>query len=71
MLVLSMHDEDLYADRALGAGANGYVMKRAPIERFFDAIDKVLAGGIYASDQAWPGAPPRASPRRRRTGLSA
>lgn len=48
-LVLSMHDEDDYAERALRAGARGYVMKEDADEVIVDAIRKVLAGEVYAS----------------------
>ena len=50
-LVLSMHDEALYAERALRAGARGYVMKQEKIERLLLAINRVLTGAIYVSDQ--------------------
>ena len=50
-LVLSMHDEALYAERALRAGARGYVMKQEKIDRLLLAIDRVLSGAIYVSDQ--------------------
>ena len=50
MLVLSTHDESLYAERALRAGAKGYVMKQEPMERVMTAIREVLRGGIYLSD---------------------
>ena len=50
-LVLSMHDEALYAERALRAGARGYVMKQEKIDRLLLAINRVLAGSIYVSDQ--------------------
>lgn len=50
-LVLSMHDEALYAERALRAGARGYVMKQEKIERLLLAISRVLAGSIYVSDK--------------------
>src|SRR5262245_28563772 len=50
ILVLSMHDEALYAERALRAGAQGYVMKSAPQETVMAAIRKVLAGVVYLSD---------------------
>ena len=50
-LVLSMHDEALYAERALRAGARGYVMKQEKIDRLLLAISRVLAGAIYVSDQ--------------------
>ena len=50
-LVLSMHDEALYAERALRAGARGYVMKQEKLDRLLLAIGRVLAGAIYVSDQ--------------------
>ena len=50
-LVLSMHDEALYAERALRAGARGYVMKQEKIDRLLLAINRVLSGAIYVSDQ--------------------
>jgi len=49
ILVLSMHDETLYAMRALKAGANGFVMKRAGVAVFLDAIRRVLEGKVYVS----------------------
>ncbi len=48
-LILSMHDEQLYAERALRAGARGYVMKHAPAETVLKAIRTILAGDIYIS----------------------
>jgi len=50
VLVLSMHDETLYAERALRAGAVGYVMKRAATGSIIDAIRLVLQGRIYLSE---------------------
>ncbi len=50
ILVLSMHDENLYAERALRAGAMGYVMKQAPSRTILDAMHKVLAGERYVSE---------------------
>ena len=50
ILVLSMHDESLYAERALRAGANGYIMKEEPAEQLVRAIRHVLSGKIYVSD---------------------
>jgi len=50
-LVLSMHDETLYAERALRAGARGYVMKQEPPETVISSIRKVLAGEIYVSEK--------------------
>lgn len=49
-IVLSMHDESLYAERALRAGARGYVMKEAAAENLINAIQRVLGGGIYVSE---------------------
>jgi DNA-binding NarL/FixJ family response regulator len=48
-LVLSMHDESLYAEHALKAGASGYVMKQAAANTLIHAIEKVLDGEIYVS----------------------
>jgi DNA-binding NarL/FixJ family response regulator len=50
ILTLSMHDESLYAERALRAGARGYIMKHEATERVITAIRRVLAGEIYVSD---------------------
>ena len=49
MLTLSTHDETLYAERALRAGAKGYVMKQEPIANVMQAIRKILDGEIYLS----------------------
>src|SRR5438552_8854205 len=50
LIVLSMHDEALYAERALRAGARGYVMKRETTKSMLTAIRRVLQGDIYVSD---------------------
>ena len=50
ILVLSMHDETIYAERMLAAGANGYIMKQAASEQFLVAVRRVLEGGIYVSE---------------------
>jgi DNA-binding NarL/FixJ family response regulator len=50
VLVVSMHDELLYAERALRAGASGYVMKHEATELIVRAIRAVAAGGIYVSE---------------------
>lgn len=50
ILVLTMHDEDVYAERALAAGATGYLVKRSHIEQLYQAIDRVLMRRVYASD---------------------
>jgi DNA-binding NarL/FixJ family response regulator len=51
ILVLSMHDEALYATRVLRAGGNGYIMKQEDPEDIIDAIRDVLAGHIYVSER--------------------
>jgi DNA-binding NarL/FixJ family response regulator len=51
ILVLSMHDESLYAERALRAGARGYVMKQVATEYVMAAIRHVLRGGVYLSER--------------------
>ena len=50
ILVLSMHDELIYAERILSAGANGYIMKQAASELFLVSLRRVLDGGIYVSE---------------------
>jgi len=50
ILVLSMHDETIYAERMLSAGANGYIMKQAASEQFLISLRRVLDGGIYVSE---------------------
>jgi DNA-binding NarL/FixJ family response regulator len=50
VIVLSMHDERLYAERALRAGARGYIMKRETAKKIIMAIRQVLAGKIYMSE---------------------
>jgi DNA-binding NarL/FixJ family response regulator len=51
MIVLSMHDEALYAERALRAGARGYIMKREATKKILQAIRAVLAGKVYISEK--------------------
>jgi DNA-binding NarL/FixJ family response regulator len=51
ILVLSMHDESLYAQRALRAGAGGYITKHQSSEEVVLAIRKVLAGEVYLTDK--------------------
>jgi len=51
VLALSMHDESVYAERALVAGAKGYVMKAEATENVVKAIRTVLDGGVYLSDK--------------------
>lgn len=49
LLALSLHDESVFAERALQAGANGYLMKQAATSQLLLAIRTVLAGEIYLS----------------------
>ena len=49
IVVLSMHDERLYAERALKAGALGYVMKQAPVDQVIEAVRQALSGQRYLS----------------------
>ena len=49
VLVLSMHDETLFAERVLRAGARGYIMKQAAIDGLVGAIRQVASGNIYVS----------------------
>lgn len=51
IIVLSMHDEALYAERALKAGARGYLMKDADRDTILCAIRRVLAGGFFVSEK--------------------
>lgn len=50
VLVMSMHDELIYAERVLRAGGRGYVAKEAPAEVLLHAIRKVLEGGVFVSE---------------------
>jgi DNA-binding NarL/FixJ family response regulator len=51
LIVVSMHEEALYAERALRAGAKGYVMKRETSKNVLTAIRRVLAGDVYVSER--------------------
>lgn len=51
MLVSSMHDESLFAERALRAGAAGYISKQESPEKIIDAMRRVLEGEIYLSSR--------------------
>jgi DNA-binding NarL/FixJ family response regulator len=51
VLILSMHDESIYAERALRAGANGYIMKQEATEKVLVAIRRILNGEIYVSER--------------------
>ena len=49
ILVYSAFEETIFAERALRAGADGYVMKKAPKEELLEAIREILGGNIYVS----------------------
>ena len=49
VLILSMHDESIYAERALRAGANGYIMKQEATQNVLVAVRRILSGEIYVS----------------------
>lgn len=51
MLVASMHDESLYAERVLAAGARGYINKQEAQEKIIPAIRQVLGGKVYLSER--------------------
>ena len=51
VLVVSMHDETLYAERSLRAGARGYIMKQEALDKVLVAIRKVLEGEIFVSER--------------------
>ena len=51
VLILSMHDESIYAERALRAGAQGYIMKQEATEKVLVALRRILCGEIYVSER--------------------
>ncbi len=51
VLIMSMHDESLYAERALRAGAKGYVMKQEASDNILIAIRRILEGELYLSEK--------------------
>lgn len=51
VLILSMHDESIYAERSMRAGANGYIMKQEATEKVLVAIRRILQGEVYLSDR--------------------
>jgi DNA-binding NarL/FixJ family response regulator len=51
VLILSMHAESTYAERALRAGANGYIMKQEATDKVLVAVRRILSGEIYVSDE--------------------
>ncbi|MBN1698295.1 MAG: response regulator transcription factor [Spirochaetales bacterium] len=50
ILVVSMHDETLYGERAIDTGADGYIMKEETSHKVLKAIRQILSGNIYVSD---------------------
>lgn len=63
LLVVSMHDEALYADRVLRLGGDGYIMKQEDPEEIIDAIRDILSGHIYVSEAVMASLP-KAAPKR-------
>ncbi len=51
ILALSMHDESIYAERCLKAGARGYIMKQEPPEKVAAALKEIINGGIFISEK--------------------
>ena len=70
VVVLSMHDETLYAERALRAGARGYVMKHETSKSVLASIRRVIAGDIYVSERIVNRMALRLTAARRRAGSS-
>jgi DNA-binding NarL/FixJ family response regulator len=52
VLVVSMHDESLYAERVIRAGAKGYITKQEATRNILLAVRKVLSGGVYLNEKA-------------------
>lgn len=65
LIVLSMHDETLYAERALRAGARGYVMKREVSKNVLTSIHRVLEGGVFVSERVASRIAMKAAARRK------
>lgn len=63
LLIVSMHDEALYADRVLRAGGDGYIMKQEDPEEIVHAIRDVLGGHIYVSEEVLDSRSPTATSR--------
>jgi DNA-binding NarL/FixJ family response regulator len=70
VVVLSMHDETLYAERALRAGARGYVMKHETSKSVLASIRRVIEGDIYVSERIVNRMALRLTSARRRAGSS-
>src|SRR6266496_4580641 len=65
LIVLSMHDEALYAERALRAGARGYVMKRETTKSVLASIHRVLEGDVFVSERVANSIAIKAAARRK------
>ena len=65
ILMLSMHDEAIYAERMLSVGANGYMMKKATGEQILRSLRRVIDGGIYVSESVAANMVRRATSRGR------
>src|SRR6266496_3426748 len=63
LLIVSMHDEALYADRVLRAGGDGYIMKQEDPDEIIHAIRDVLGGHVYVSEEVL-GSTPKADLKR-------
>ncbi len=70
ILTLSMHEESLYAERALRAGARGYLMKSEGGQKLLEGIQRVLEGGIFVSESVASRVLERFSGRRAKPMLS-
>lgn len=70
ILIFSMHDEKLYAERALKAGARGYLMKSAPLPTILEAMREVANGDLYLSDRMKKAMITGAFSQRRKPGTS-
>jgi DNA-binding NarL/FixJ family response regulator len=71
VLILSMHDETLHAERALAAGASGYIMKHAAMQHLIGAIRCVASGKTYVSSEMSERIVARMTGRRDRPGATA
>lgn len=65
LLVVSMHDESIYANRVLRAGGDGYIMKQEDPEELVCAIHDVLAGHIYVSEAVLAASSTNADPSKK------
>jgi DNA-binding NarL/FixJ family response regulator len=73
ILVISQHDESLFAERSIRAGASGYVMKQEATNEVITAIRTVLAGDLYVSRRSpWSSFAGRSMPasKKQRTGMN-